>query len=138
MNLVVVGEDELHPGSRVAGAVLPWSEVVRLEPVPSGLYERSWAPALVEGRVEVVRHDGPFVDCGTPADYLAANLAANGGESVVAPGSLVAGEVVRSVVWPGSEVREGERLVDAIRFGGTRTVLVRGTGGGVSTGAVTP
>ena len=41
--------------------------------------------------MEVVRHDGPFVDCGTPAQYLAANLAASGGESVVEPGAVVDG-----------------------------------------------
>jgi NDP-sugar pyrophosphorylase family protein len=125
LRLVVVGEDELRPRSRLAGALLPWSEVERLEPVPSGLWEVSWAAALAEGRIEVVRHDGPFIDCGTPADYLAANLAATGGESVLAPGAVVDGEVVRSVVWAGSEVRPGERLVDAIRYAGTRTVLVR-------------
>ena len=56
-----------------------------------------------------------FVDCGTPADYLRANLAANGGQSVVGPGAVVDGELVRSVVWAGAHVRAGERLVDAIR-----------------------
>ena len=92
LRLVVVGEDELRPRSRVAGALLPWSEVARLEPVPSGLWEVSWQAAQADGRVEVLRHDGPFVDCGTPADYLAANLAASGGASVVAPGAVVDGE----------------------------------------------
>jgi NDP-sugar pyrophosphorylase family protein len=125
LRLVVVGEDELRPRSRLAGALLPWSELVHLEAVPSGLWEVSWAAALAEGRVEVVRHDGPFVDCGTPADYLDANLQASGGASVVAPGAVVDGELVRSVVWAGSEVRRGERLVDAVRFAGSRTVLVR-------------
>jgi MurNAc alpha-1-phosphate uridylyltransferase len=125
LRLVVVGEDEVRPRSRLAGALLPWAEVQRLEPVPSGLWEVSWGAALAEGRVEVVRHDGPFVDCGTPADYLEANLAASGGASVVAPGAVVDGDLVRSVVWAGSEVRRGERLVEAIRFAGSRTVLVR-------------
>lgn len=125
LRMVVVGEDELQPRSRLAGALLPWSEVERLEAVPSGLWEASWEAALAEGRVDVVRHEGPFVDCGTPADYLEANLRASGGESVVAPGAVVDGEVVRSVVWAGSEVRRGERLVDAVRFAGSRTVLVR-------------
>jgi hypothetical protein len=37
----------------------------------------------------------------------------------------VAGRLVRSVVWPGSVVRPGETLVDAIRYDGERTVLVR-------------
>ncbi|MCU1353702.1 MAG: Mannose-phosphate guanylyltransferase/MurNAc alpha-phosphate uridylyltransferase, partial [Acidimicrobiales bacterium] len=74
----------------------------------------------------LVVHDGPFVDCGTVADYLAANLLATGGTSAVEPGALVADDAVveRSVVWAGSEVHPGEVLVDAVRAG-PFTVLVR-------------
>ena len=60
-------------------ALLPWSEVRDLEAVPSGLYEVRWRAAAARGELELVDHDGPFVDCGTPADYLAANLLASGG-----------------------------------------------------------
>jgi MurNAc alpha-1-phosphate uridylyltransferase len=125
IRILVVGEDELVPTSKVAGAVLPWAAVARLEAVPSGLWETSWREANEAGRVEVVRHDGPFVDCGTPQQYLEANLLAGGGESVVGDGATVAGRLVRSVVWPGATVRAGETLVDAIRYDGTRTILVR-------------
>lgn len=125
IRVLVVGGDRLEDDSLVAGALLPWSEVAVLRPEPSGLYERSWRVALDEGRLEVVPHDGPFVDCGTPADYLRANLEASGGESVVADGAAVEGELVRSVVWSGAWVRAGEVLVDAIRYDRERTVLVR-------------
>ena len=126
VRVLVVGDDRLVADSRVAGALLPWSEVAALEAEPSGLWERSWRPALAAGRLEVVRQDGPFVDCGTPADYLRANLEASGGTSVVEDGATVEGELVRSVVWSGARVRPGERLVDAIRYDLERTVLVRG------------
>jgi mannose-1-phosphate guanylyltransferase/MurNAc alpha-1-phosphate uridylyltransferase len=98
-------------------ALMPWSAVEPLEAVPSGLYEVSWGAAEQAGRLDLVRHDGPFIDCGTPTDYLAANLAWSGGEPVVGPGAVVgAGAVLeRSVVWPGSVVAPGEHLVDAIR-----------------------
>ena len=75
--------------------------------------------------METVRWDGPCLDCGTPARYLAANLAASGGMSVIGPGASVDGEVVRSVVWEGAGVRAGERLVDAVRASDDVTVLVR-------------
>lgn len=103
---------------RFAGAsLLPAADVERLQPVPASLYEEVWMRARDEDRLELVEFDGRFFDCGTPAEYLAANLAASGGGSVVAPDAVVEGEVVRSVVWPGGFVAAGERLVDAIRAG---------------------
>ena len=98
-------------------ALMPWSSVAPLRPEPSGLYEVSWADEWHAGRLDLVVHDGPFVDCGTPADYLAANLAWSGGDPVVGEGAVIgAGAVLeRSVVWPGSVVDPGEHLVDAIR-----------------------
>ena len=125
IRVMVVGEDELGTRSRVAGALMPWADVARLEAIESGLWEVSWRAAMEAGRLEVVRHDGPFVDCGTPADYLGANLAASGGQSVVGAGAEVLGELVRSVVWPGAVVHAGEVLVDAIRYDGRRTLLIR-------------
>jgi mannose-1-phosphate guanylyltransferase/MurNAc alpha-1-phosphate uridylyltransferase len=123
--VLVAGEDELRPSSLVVGSVVPWDRARDLAPEPAGLFEAVWAPAAADGHLEVVRHEGPFVDCGTPAAYLAANLAASGGESVVGEGAAVAGELVRSVVWPGGVVRRGEVLVDAIRVNDRETVLVR-------------
>ena len=129
VRLLVAGDDRLRPpdrpASRLAGAYMPWSEVARLRPVPSGLWEVSWRAQHAAGRLDVVRWDGPCLDCGTPARYLAANLASNGGASVVGEGAQVDGTVERSVVWPGSRVRRGEALVDAVRAGDGVTVLVR-------------
>jgi N-acetyl-alpha-D-muramate 1-phosphate uridylyltransferase len=118
-------EERLGPTSRIAAALMPWPEVARLAPVPSGLFESSWRALAAAGEIDIVRWDGPCLDCGTPARYLAANLAASGGASVIAAGAQVNGEVVRSVVWPGASVRRGERLVDAVRAGDDVTVLVR-------------
>jgi NDP-sugar pyrophosphorylase family protein len=106
---------------------MPWSSVQLLAAEPSGLYEASWRAAVAEGAVEIVGHDGPCIDCGTPEHYLAANLVANDGKSVIGPGAVIEGTVERSVVWPGAVVRAGEHLVDAIRAGERITVLVRST-----------
>lgn len=130
MRLLVV-EDARRPDFddryRYAGlALLPWDDVAPLDDTqPSGLYETTWRAAHADGRVDVVVHDGTFVDCGTPRDYLAANLHESGGESVIGPGALVEGEVVRSVVWPGAVVYRSERLVDGIKATELVTVLVR-------------
>jgi NDP-sugar pyrophosphorylase family protein len=106
-------------GLRYVGtALLPWWSVRHLAPEPSGLYEVSWAALHSHGRVDLVASGLDAVDCGTPRDYLDANLAASGGRPVVEDGARVDGEVVRSVVWSGETVRAGERLVDAVRAAG--------------------
>jgi len=125
VRLLLAGDDRLEPTSKVAAALMPWSEVSRLEACPSGLYETSWRAAEAEGRLEVVRFDGPFVDCGTPAQYLAANLAASDGTSVVEPGARVEGTLDECVVWADAVVGPGEHLRQAIRLAGSLTVLVR-------------
>lgn len=102
----------------VGSSLLAWDDVARLRPEPSGLYERVWAGA----ELDLLPVAGPFFDCGTPSDYLAANLHASGGASVVGEGAVVEGEVVRSVVWAGGVVRAGERLVECIRVGDGLTV----------------
>lgn len=107
-------------------ALMPWRAVAGLGPEPSGLYERVWGRAEREGGLDLVVHDGAFVDCGTVADYLEANLLWSRGASVLGDGVVVGdgARVERSVVWAGSVVHAGEVLVDAVRAG-TMTVLVR-------------
>jgi N-acetyl-alpha-D-muramate 1-phosphate uridylyltransferase len=127
---LLVVEDRARPdfgSARYCGvALLPWADVADLEPQPSGLYEVSWRYAFELGRLDLVDHEGLFVDCGTAADYLRANLLASGGAPVIGPGVEVGRSAVveRSVVWAGASVGRGEHLTDAIRTGDL-TVLVR-------------
>ena len=123
--ILVHGDEPFGPGSRVAGALLPWAEVAALPLEPSGLWEVSWRAALAEGRIDTVAHRGPFVDCAGPADYLRANLLAAGG-SVIGTGAVVEGEIEESVVWAGAHVHAGEHLRRAIRTDAGTTVLIRG------------
>jgi hypothetical protein len=142
VRLLVAGRDDFDAGAAVAAALMPWPEVVRFRPEPMGLYESSWRAAHDQGRLEVVRYEGPFVDCGTPARYLAANLAAAelvGGsivgpaalidgdiqESVVGHDAVVSGRVRHSVVWDHATVHLAERLDHAIRADDHLTVLLR-------------
>jgi MurNAc alpha-1-phosphate uridylyltransferase len=123
----VLSRTPFGPRMTVAGALIPWAEVAKLEAEPSGLYEVSWRDAFAEARAEVVAlaDDAPFVDCGTPRDYLEANLTCSGGASVIGPGAVVEGHVEQSVLWPGVSVLPNERLVRAIRAAENVTVLVR-------------
>lgn len=110
---------------RFAGvSLMPWDAVARLPNGVSGLYEEVWAPARRAGSLELIDVGGRFVDCGTPGAYWQANMLWSGGESVVHPTATVAGDVVRSVLWPHAEVKPGERLVDAIRLPDGRTVSI--------------
>ena len=114
VRLLVVRDEERGDFGpwRFAGASLhPWDAVKDLPATPAGLYEAVWRHA----GLDLVPWDGAFVDCGTVADYLAANMLASGGAPVVGEGAVVEGELVRSVVWPRGRVERGERLVDAVR-----------------------
>jgi N-acetyl-alpha-D-muramate 1-phosphate uridylyltransferase len=117
--------------------------VAALPTGPSDLVLEAWRPAERAGRLELIGYDGLYLDTGTPADFLAANLHACGDGSLVAPsaqvtgtvsrsaigaGARVLGSVTRSVVFPGGVVAADEVLVDAIRVGDDVTVRVPGHG----------
>ena len=125
IRLLVVGARAGAPtadfddGTIFAGVSLsPWRDVEPLQPEPTGLWEVSWRRAHERGRIERIRYGGPWFDTGTPSTYLAANLAASGGASVIAPDAVVedGAEVTRSVVWTGATVERGERLHEQIRL----------------------
>jgi N-acetyl-alpha-D-muramate 1-phosphate uridylyltransferase len=118
-------------------SLLPWHRVKDLPAEPSALVGTVWRPAEAAGELEVVPYDGRYLDTGTPADYLAANVDAAGEANLVSPGAtvtgrcersvvgagaVVAGDLTRSVVWPGGRVEAGEHLVDAVRVGADLTV----------------
>jgi NDP-sugar pyrophosphorylase family protein len=125
VRLLSTGSVEFGPRLPLVAALMPWGDVAHLAAAPSGLYRTVWGPADERGRLEVIAVEGDLIDCGTPASYLAANLRASGGASVVGAGAVVEGDLERSVVWDGATVRAGERLVDAIRADEGVTVLVR-------------
>ncbi|GIJ68707.1 nucleotidyltransferase family protein [Virgisporangium ochraceum] len=134
------GRGEFGPYRFAGFSLLPWT-VVRDLPVERGdLVRTAWRPAERAGRLEVVPFDGTYLDTGTPATYLAANLHAAGDGSLVDPtaevtapvtravvgaGARVAGPVRSAVVWPGASVGAGEVLENAIRADGGLTVAVR-------------
>jgi MurNAc alpha-1-phosphate uridylyltransferase len=150
---VVDGAPTFGPQVGLAALLLPWREVAQLDDVPSGLYERCLRPSHEAGRLDVVGTVAAFFDCGTPASYLDANLAAMGvlgdGSAMIDPRAVVRGEITssvvgaaevagtvhESVVWSGAIVEPHERLVRAIRADSRTTVLVRSTPTSVPPGA---
>jgi N-acetyl-alpha-D-muramate 1-phosphate uridylyltransferase len=127
---------------RFAGfSVIPWHYIEGLKAEPSDLVFTVWRPAEKADELRTVRYGGDFIDCGTPLDYLTANLnaaAALGGtlisptaevtgtatRSVVGAGARVAGHIVDSMVWPDAYVDDGEILHNVIRYGPTRADTV--------------
>jgi NDP-sugar pyrophosphorylase family protein len=123
---------------RFAGfSLLPWDYVRKLPAEPTDLVHTVWRPAEAAGALDVVPYGGMYLDTGTPADYLKANLHAAGGGSLIAPdaivtgryeravvgaGAVIHGELTRAVVWPGVYVGADEHLIDTIRIGADMTV----------------
>lgn len=127
-------EDDGHPpfgGLSFAGAsLIPAAEAVLLKEEYAHLVLTTWRPAQLAGRLEAIELEGRYIDCGTPADYLAANMLAARGSNIIDPSAVVrgrvsecvigararvAGRVGRSVLWPGAEVAEDEVLEGVIR-----------------------
>jgi nucleotidyltransferase-like protein len=114
---------DFHGLWKYAGACLmPWAAVRDLPAADGDLYALRWAPADAAGTLELVPTHVAFVDCGTPARYLGANLVASGGESVIGDGAVVEGVVEESVVWPSAHVARHEHLRHVIRLFDGRTV----------------
>jgi N-acetyl-alpha-D-muramate 1-phosphate uridylyltransferase len=112
-------------------SLIPAATAAALPPERDDLVHAVWRPAEAAGRLDVVSLHGLYLDCGTPASYLYANLL-EVEDSLVAGDAVVTGDVVRSVIgagarihgdvrdsviWPGSVVDEGEKLSRCIRAG---------------------
>lgn len=123
-------------GQRFAGfSLLPWRYLRDLTDQPSDLVRTTWRPAEAARELELITFDGLYVDTGTPADYLKANLHAAAGltdptaaltgraaESVIGAHAAVHGSITRCVIWPGATVAEGETLENVVRAGKDLTV----------------
>ncbi|MFI1988133.1 NDP-sugar synthase [Actinoplanes sp. NPDC020271] len=131
------GETGGFSGNRFAGfSLIPWRFVADLDDQNHDLVRTVWRPAEAENALELVGYEGLYLDTGTPALYLEANLHAAGAgltdpsaeitgtavESVIGAGAHVAGSVTRCVIWPGATVEAHETLTGVIRAPGGLTV----------------
>lgn len=106
----------------VGASLLPAADAAALPDEECSLNTLVWKPAWENGTLELVEASGDVVDCGTPADYLAANMLASGGKSVIGEGALIEGRVQRCVIWSGAHVGPDEDLTQVIRAGSDVTV----------------
>jgi NDP-sugar pyrophosphorylase family protein len=81
-------------------SLLPHTDVVRLRPEPTGLYEVVWRDAWERGDLDLVEHEGVAFDVGTPERLLAANLVVGAGRTFVHPGARVDADLDSCVVLP--------------------------------------
>jgi NDP-sugar pyrophosphorylase family protein len=131
-----------EPRSRPPGRALMFAGVHLLEPAffaalipePSCIVRTAYR-ALVDRGAPVFgfETDARWLDLGTPADYLAANLALLGDQVLLGPGAQieagarlarsVVGEgarvgagarIERCVIWPGARVPPGERIAEQV------------------------
>jgi len=118
-------------GHKFAGfSLVPWRYLRALEPTQGALVSTVWRPAERNGDLELVTYEGLYLDTGTPADYLRANLHAAGStglidpsatvtgtatQSVIGPTATVHGTITHCVIWPGATVTSTETLTNAIR-----------------------
>ena len=105
-----------------AGTYVLEPEVLALIP-PGGRVsiERETFPALVgEGRLFAMASDAYWLDTGTPAQYLKANLDLLDGSALVEPSSSVAptARVCRSVVGAGARIDDGAEVRDSVLLPG--------------------
>jgi len=104
--------------------VLEPSVIERIPAGPPVSVERETFPALVEaGTLYAVASDADWVDAGTPAAYLEANLsyAALDGQWVSADAVVdPAATVTSTVVGPGAIVDTGARVESSVLMGGVR------------------
>ena len=151
---VLPGDTGGFSGRRFAGfSLLPWRYVRDLPAKQGELVRSVWRPAEAAGELELVGYGGVYVDTGTPADYLRANMHAAGGRTLVDPSAIVtgrpescvigahavvAGVALRCVIWPEAEVTAEEHLSDAIRAPGSLTVAARRPAGADSMGPIYP
>jgi len=109
----------------VGASLIPARDAQGLPDDVAALSDLVWQPAFLRGELQIVEAGFPCIDCGTPRDYLSANLLASGGSSVVGPGAVVEGDIDRVVVWADGYVGPDERLRDCIRVGTDLTIDAR-------------
>jgi MurNAc alpha-1-phosphate uridylyltransferase len=130
------GQGEFGAHDFAGFSLIPWRFVKSLPDQKHEVVRSVWRPAEREGALSVVPYAGTYLDTGTPALYLAANLhtapqisptavispSAVVERAVIGAGARIDGDVRDAVVWPGGRVHAGETLTSAIRVGDDLTV----------------
>jgi len=126
--VVEVGHRSDFGTDRFVGVSLLPGALAKTIPVePGGLYERVWRSML--DRLDLYQLDGRAFDCGTPEEFLAANLTVSGGRSVIHPTARPGGPVEDSVFLRGAKTPPGYAARAEIRDGFGHSFVSRLHGG---------
>jgi NDP-sugar pyrophosphorylase family protein len=104
------GTSDFGPFRFLGLSLLPRSDVARLRPEPTGLYEVVWREAWERGELDLVEHRGTAFDVGTAERLLAANLVAGDGVSFVHATASVTARLHCCVALPGAVVPDRAEL----------------------------
>lgn len=99
----------------IGASLLPADLAAGVPNIPCGLYEVVWRDHLAD--LDLWEFAGDAFDCGTPEEFLEANLAANDGQAVIHPTAQPGAEVKESVLLAGSSSPAGEPIIGQIRDG---------------------
>ena len=99
----------------IGASLLPGGMARGLAATPSGLYERVWLPG--RDSLDLVVTDVAAFDCGTPEEFLRANLAVSDGAPVIHPTARPGGPAYRSVFLRDATSPAGHSSVGEIRDG---------------------
>ena len=117
------GETGGFSGHRFAGySLIPWRRVRDLVPSPPGLVRDVWRPAEADGELELVVFKGTYLDTGTPATYLAANL-----HAATHPGPAADGTMIDAAAHP-DPAADGNLIDASAKVTGECTESVIGAG----------
>lgn len=146
-NALEVNEDDCVTGVVMKGSGRPGWHFVGLQIARASVFEALPDNVAAEsvhglyqgllgnrGGIRVFKVSAPFIDVGTPLDYLEGAVALAGGRSAIEPDARVdsSARVTRSIVWPAATVGAGATLEDCIvtnvnvpaGFSARRAVLV--------------
>jgi hypothetical protein len=117
------GTSDFGPFRFLGLSLLPHSDVERLRPEPTGLYEVVWRDAWQRGELDLVEHRGVAFDVGTAERLLAANLVAGDGASFVHSSARVTARLHCCLALPGAVVPGQDELCYCVCGPGDLKVL---------------
>ncbi|MFF2299786.1 sugar phosphate nucleotidyltransferase [Arthrobacter sp. NPDC058127] len=124
--LVVATQSESDFGkNRYIGAALMPNRSVRQIPFSvNGLYEAVWQKEWSNDSIEIFPFEGVALDCGTPVDYVVANLLARRSQSLINADGSQEDRAAECVVLPPEPGKQGGRLSFTVRTKNSNEVHV--------------
>jgi MurNAc alpha-1-phosphate uridylyltransferase len=99
----------------IGAALMPNRSVGQIPLSVNGLYEAVWQKEWSNNSIEIFPFEGVALDCGTPVDYVVANLLARRSQSLISPGTSREDRAAECVVLPPDPGKRGGRWGFTVR-----------------------